>query len=191
MSRTGSLRWDVREPEFPMAGLPDSLDGLAYCPGTINLKPFHRFTDAEIADDWTVNVMGAVRAIRGALPLLKKGQLPSVVLFSSVAVQQGMAFHASVAMAKGAVEGLTRSLAAEFAPAIRVNALAPSITDTPLAARILSAPEKKTAAAERHPMKKIGSPADLAEMAAFLLSEKSAWITGQVIGVDGGLSTLR
>jgi len=191
-SRTeGTLLWDASQAEFSVSSLPDSLDALAYCPGTIQLKPFSRFTDAEMQDDWTVNVMGAVRVIRATLPLLKRGHLPSIVLFSTVAVQQGMPFHASVAMAKGAVEGLTRALAAELAPTVRVNALAPSITDTPLAERLLASPEKKAAAAERHPLKKIGQPHDLAEAAAFLMSEKSAWITGQVISVDGGLSRLR
>jgi NAD(P)-dependent dehydrogenase (short-subunit alcohol dehydrogenase family) len=191
-SRTteATIQWDAGT-DFPSAALPEKLDGLVYAPGTINLKPFHRFTDSEFLDDWQVNVMGAVRVIRAALPMLKKGTSPSIVLFSTVAVQQGMSFHASIAMAKGAIEGLARSLAAEQAPTIRVNAIAPSITDTPLAEKLLSTPEKKNAAAERHPLKKVGSAEDQAHLAAFLLSEHAGWLTGQVIGVDGGLSRLR
>lgn len=122
-------------------------------------------------------------------PLKKAGG--SVVLFSTVTVQQGMPFHASVASAKGAIEGLTRSLAAEWAPKIRVNCIAPSLTDTPLASRLLSTPEKKEAASNRHPMKRVGSADELGSIAAFLLSQKSSWVTGQIIGVDGGLSSLK
>mgnify|MGYP000155808720 CR=1 FL=1 len=122
---------------------------------------------------------------------LKKSNQASVVLFSTVAVQQGMPFHASVAAAKGAVEGLTRSLAAEWAPKIRVNCIAPSLTDTPLAGRLLATPEKKEAAGNRHPLKRVGTAEELGNIATFLLSENSSWITGQVIGVDGGLSALK
>lgn len=185
-----SLVWNAGDP-FPTEGLPEHLDGLVYAPGTINLKPFHRLTDSEFQEDWQVNVMGAVRVIRTVLPLLKKGISPSIVLFSTVAVQQGLPFHASIAMAKGAIEGLTRSLAAELAPTIRVNAIAPSITDTPLAEKLLGSPEKKNASAERHPLKKIGLPEDHAQLAEFLLSTRAGWITGQVFGVDGGLSRIR
>ena len=171
--------------------IPEALDGLVYCPGSINLKPFHRLTEADFLADFNINLIGAVKAIQAALPSLKKGKNPSIVLFSTVAVAQGMPFHASIAASKGAIEGLAKSLAAELAPVIRVNVIAPSLTNTPLASRILSSPEKIEAGANRHPLKKVGMPEDIASLAQFLLSEQAAWITGQIFGVDGGLSTLR
>ncbi|MCU0418100.1 MAG: SDR family oxidoreductase [Cyclobacteriaceae bacterium] len=180
----------VREDASALT-LPDALDGLAYCPGSINLKPFHRLTDQEFTDDFQLNVMGAVKAVRSLLPRLKAADTASVVFFSTVAVAQGMPFHASVAAAKGALEGLTKSLAAEWAPKIRVNCIAPSLTDTPLAARLLASDEKKKASAERHPLKRVGEAEDIANMAAFLLSDQARWISGQILGVDGGMSTLR
>jgi NAD(P)-dependent dehydrogenase (short-subunit alcohol dehydrogenase family) len=167
------------------------LDGVVYCPGSINLKPFHRITDQEFIEEFNLNVLGAVRVVRTVLPLLKNSSQSSIVFFSTIAVQQGMPFHASIATAKGALEGLTRSLAAEYAPKIRVNCIAPSLTNTPLASRLLSTDEKKKASDERHPLKRIGEPEDLANLAAFLLSPQSSWITGQVIHVDGGLSSIR
>lgn len=171
--------------------LPETLDGLVYCPGTINLKPIRGLKPNDFRQDFEVNVIGAVRLIQAALKALKAGHKPSIVLFSTVAVAQGMPFHASVAAAKGAVEGLGRSLAAELAPTIRVNVIAPSITQTPLAGRLLSTDEKIEASANRHPLKRIGLADDMAAAAAFLLSEDASWITGQVLGVDGGLSTLK
>ena len=171
--------------------IPEALDGLVYCPGSINLKPFHRLTEGDFLADFNINLIGAVKAIQAALPALKKGKNPSIVLFSTVAVAQGMSFHASIAASKGAIEGLAKSLAAELAPVIRVNVIAPSLTNTPLASRILSSPEKIEAGANRHPLKKVGMPEDIASLAQFLLSEQAAWITGQIFGVDGGLSTLR
>ena len=175
--------------DFPE--IPEAVNGLVYCPGTINLKPFHRLTDEDFWDDFNINLLGAVRVIRKFLPNLKEASDPSIVLFSTVAVQTGMGFHASVSAAKGAVEGLTRALAAEFAPKIRVNCIAPSLTDTPLAEKLLNTPEKREASAARHPLKKIGSADDIASMAEFLLSEKSGWITGQIFHVDGGMSSIR
>lgn len=177
--------------ESPVSGLPDIIHGLAYCPGSINLKMFRSLKPEEFLADFNINVMGAVRLLQQAQPALKAAGSASVVLFSTVAVQQGMAFHSSIAAAKGAVEGLTRSLAAEWAPAIRVNAIAPSLVDTPLSARILSSPEKADASAKRHPLQRIGQAADIAAMARFLLGSESTWITGQIIGVDGGMSALR
>ncbi len=172
--------------------LPDVLDGLAYCPGTINLKPFTRLTEDDFLTDFKVNVLGAVKTIQTSLGALKKSENASVLLFSTVAVQTGMGFHASIAASKGAIEGLTKSLAAEFANSkIRVNALAPSLTETPLAHNLISTPEKKEASDKRHPLGRIGSAEELAEAAYFLLSDKSTWITGQILGVDGGMSSVR
>lgn len=171
--------------------LPEALDGLIYFPGTINLKPFHRLTDEDFLDDFRINCLGAVSAIRQALPALKNASTASIVMFSTVAVAQGMAFHASIAAAKAAVEGLTRSLAAELAPKIRVNAIAPSLTDTPLASTLLGNDSKKEAAEKRHPLQAIGSPDDVAKIAAFLLSDSSSFITGQIHRPDGGLSSVR
>ncbi|MBL9154949.1 MAG: SDR family oxidoreductase [Verrucomicrobiales bacterium] len=181
----------VAEP-LSAAALPDRLDGLVYCPGTIELRPFSRLRDEDFQRDWEINFLGAVRLLRAALPALKKaGSGASVVLFSSVAAKIGLPFHASIAAAKGAVEALARSLAAELAPAIRVNVLAPSLTDTPLAAPLLSTPEKAEAARQRHPLRAIGDPNDLAAAVEFLLGAESVFLTGQVIAIDGGLSTLK
>ncbi len=167
------------------------IDGLAYLPGTIDLKPFNRYSDADLLRDLEVNYLGAARAIRNVLPNLKLSESASVVLFSTVAVQTGMPFHASIAGAKGAVEGLTRALAAELAPKIRVNCIAPSLTDTPLATKLLNTDQKKESAGERHPLKRHGKPADIAAAAAFLISDTSSWVTGQVIHVDGGIGYLK
>jgi NAD(P)-dependent dehydrogenase (short-subunit alcohol dehydrogenase family) len=182
---------DITKDELTLSQLPDSLDGIVYCPGSINLKPFQRITDQEFMEEFNLNVVGAIRVVRTVLPLLKNAQQSSIVFFSTIAVQQGMPFHASISTAKGALEGLTRSLAAEYAPKIRVNCIAPSLTNTPLASRLLSSEEKKKASDERHPLKRIGEPEDLAMLAAFLLSPKASWITGQVIHADGGLSSVR
>ena len=176
-------------PDFSF--LPDSLDGLVYCPGTVNLKPFARVKPEDFVTDFQLQLVGAVKVIQACLPKLKNSNHSSIVLFSTVAMQMGFNFHSLVASSKGAVEGLTRALAAEFAPKIRVNCIAPSITDTPLAGTLLNTDEKKEANAQRHPLKKIGKPEDLANLATFLLSEKSSWITGQVIHADGGMSSLK
>lgn len=196
IARTGNakasknIEYDVLalNPSFE---LPESIDGLVYCPGSINLKPFARLSEEDFINDYKINVLGAIKAIQYALPALKKGASPSIVLFSTVAVQTGMGFHASVASAKGAIEGLTKSLAAEFAPTIRVNCIAPSLTNTSMAEKLLNTPEKLEASNKRHPLAKIGQPQDIAQMACFLLSDKSAWITGQVIHIDGGMGDLK
>lgn len=186
------INHDILEDDFPTDFLPDSIDALVYCPGSINLKPFRSLSIEAFRDDFEINVIGAVKLIKAALKPMKKAENgASVVLFSTVAVQQGMAFHGSVASAKGAVEGLTRSLASELSPKIRVNCIAPSLTNTPLVAHILSTPERIEASNNRHPLKRIGEAEDIAKAATFLISDDSSWITGQVIGVDGGLSTLR
>ncbi|QQL45280.1 SDR family NAD(P)-dependent oxidoreductase [Sulfuriroseicoccus oceanibius] len=171
--------------------VPDQLDGLVYAPGSITLKPFHRLTQDDMLDEFKLNALGAASAVQQCLPALKKSPAASVVLFSTVAVQTGLPFHASIAMAKGAVEGLTRSLAAELAPKIRVNAIAPSLTDTPLAENLVNSEAKRKASAERHPLAAIGNPEDVAALAKLLLSEESKFITGQVLHVDGGLGRLR
>lgn len=186
-----SFNYNVITDDLSLSDLPEQLHGLVYAPGTINLKPFHRLTDQDFIDDFQLNVLGAIRTIRSVLPILKNAQPSSILLFSTVAVQQGMAFHSSVAASKGAIEGLTRSLAAELAPWIRVNCVAPSLTNTPLANKLLSTDEKKKSAADRHPLKRTGEPDDIAALAAFLLSAEASWITGQVIAVDGGLSSVR
>jgi NAD(P)-dependent dehydrogenase (short-subunit alcohol dehydrogenase family) len=185
------IAWDATGGAFPRQHLPERLDGLVYCPGTIRLQPFERLSEQAFEEDWQINLMGAVRTLQAALPALKAAPAASVVLFSTVAVGTGMPMHASIAAAKGAVEGLTRSLAAELAPQIRVNAIAPSLTDTPLASGLLRSERQRAAAAERHPLQRVGRVDDLADAARFLLSEDSAWITGQVLSVDGGLGALR
>ncbi len=180
---------DVVKDSLPKIDEP--LTGLVYCPGSINLKPFASIKPHEFSQDYELNVLAAVRCLQHFQPNLKAAENPSVVLFSSVAVQTGFPYHAMVSASKGALEGLTRALAAEWAPHIRVNAIAPSITDTPLAGRLLREESKKEAAASRHPLKRIGKPDDIAQMALFLLSDKSSWITGQILHVDGGVSTIK
>ena len=189
-SNLESVHFDVMAEELNFDFIPDELDGLIYCPGAIKLLPFKRLKSEDILSDFQVQVAGAVSVIQNCWPALRNGVDPSRVLFSTVAVQSGFNFHTQVSMSKGAIEGLTKALAAELAPTLRVNAIAPGLTDTPLASKLLNTSEKKEANAQKHPMKRIGEPEDLANMAAFLLSEKSSWITGQIIHIDGGMSTL-
>ncbi|MEQ8561351.1 MAG: SDR family oxidoreductase, partial [Cytophagales bacterium] len=183
-----SQQWDANS-DSELEIIPDQLDGLIYCPGTINLKPFHRIKAEEFQEEMNINYFGAVKAIQQSLKVLKKSDQASIVLFSTVAVQNGMPFHASIASAKGAIEGLTRTLAAEFAPKIRVNAIAPSITDTPLAEKLLSNDDKRKASEDRHPLKKIGTVEDITNAIEYLLGEKSKWMTGQILHLDGGMSS--
>ena len=171
--------------------LPDELSGIIYCPGSINLRPFERIKPIDFESDYKLQVIGAIKIIQAVLPKLKKAENASIVLFSTVAVQSGFPFHTQVAASKGAIEGLTKALAAEYAPKIRVNCIAPSLTDTPLAANLLNSDQKKEANAARHPLKRIGTAEDIAHIAAFLLSEKASWITGQIMHVDGGMSSLK
>ncbi len=182
-------RVDIGEenPAFPVIDKP--IDGLIYCPGTINLKPFRAIKPEDYLNEWNINFLGAVKTIKHFLPQLQLGANPNIVLFSTVAVKMGMPFHASISAAKGAIEGLTRSLAAEFAPKIRVNAIAPSLTNTPLAEKLLNAETKIKAAEERHPLKKIGEPTDIAEAVMYLLNAN--WVTGQILSIDGGMSTIK
>jgi NAD(P)-dependent dehydrogenase (short-subunit alcohol dehydrogenase family) len=182
---------NVLDENITIDFLPESLTGVIYCPGSINLRPFERIKPADFANDYNLNVVGAVKTIQAVLPKLKLAENAAIILFSTVAVQTGLGFHTQVAASKGAIEGLTKALAAEFAPKIRVNCIAPSLTDTPLAASLLNTQQKKEANALRHPLKKVGSTADIANMATFLLSSKAGWITGQILHVDGGMSTLK
>lgn len=190
---TTHVQLDVTQPlGAALDALPDVLHGVVYCPGSIKLRPFERIPAEDFRADFELNVLGAVQVLQACMKRLKKANGASVVLFSTVAADTGMAFHASIATAKAAVEGLTRALAAEYAAAgIRVNAVAPSLTDTPLAAPLLSTPEKAEAGAKRHPLQRIGRAEDLAYMASFLLSDHSSFITGQTLSVDGGLGKLK
>lgn len=183
-------RFDA-QGDFPSDFLPGVLDGVVYCPGTIRLKAFPGLKADDFLQDWEVNVGGAIKVLQVAYRSLRKSEQASVVLFSSVAVGVGMPFHSAVGAIKGAIEGLGRSLAAEWAPKVRVNVIAPSLTDTSLAASLISTPERAAAAAKRHPLQRVGSTADIANMATFLLSDRSGWMTGQVLHVDGGLSALK
>ena len=171
--------------------MPDDLDGLVYCPGSINLKSFDRIKPEDFELDYKLQVTGLIKILQLVLPRLKKSANASVVLFSSVAVQTGFTFHSQVAASKGAIEGLTKALAAEFAPKIRVNCIAPSLTNTPLAASLINNEQKLEANSLRHPLKRIGHTKDIAHMALFLLSDKSSWITAQIMHVDGGISSLK
>ncbi len=174
------------------SGLPDVLHGLIYCAGTINLKPFNRLTLDNFTTDWQMNALGAVAAIQPNIPRLKKAAGAGVVLFSSVAANTGFSFHTSISMAKGALQGLAIALAAEYAASsIRFNVIAPSLTDTPLAQNLLSSDDKRDASAKRHPLGRFGEPSDIAAAATYLASDEAGWITGQVLGVDGGLGNLK
>lgn len=175
--------------EFPSISEP--INGLVYFPGTIILKPFNRLNESDFLSDYKINTLGAASFIQHYLANLKASQQASIVLISSVAVGLGLPFHSSISMAKGALEGLTRALAAEFAPNIRVNCIAPSLTNTPLGEKFINTPEKLEASQKRNPLKKIGEAVDLANAIEFLISEKSSWITGQVLSVDGGMKHLK
>lgn len=184
---------DVRNDEMDSATLPEHIDGFVYCPGTVNLRSFRALKPADFVTDFDLNVVGAVRSLKSCLPKMKSDDpknVASVVLFSTVAVQTGMRNHASVAASKGAIEGLTRSLAAELSPSIRVNCIAPALTETDLTERFFSSDEKKDQMASKYPLGRTGTKNDSANLAEFLLSDDSSWMTGQVIGLDGGMSSL-
>jgi 3-oxoacyl-[acyl-carrier protein] reductase len=185
------ISYDVMNDALDISSLPEQLDGFVYCPGSINLRPFRGLKPQTFQDDFNLNVIGAVKSIQSVLPLLQKSPQASLVFYSTVAVSTGMPFHASVASAKGAIEGLTRSLAAEYAPKFRVNCIAPSLTDTPLADKFLNNEAKLEKAQERHPLKQVGTAKNIAQMTAFLLGEESQWMTGQILHVDGGIGDLK
>ena len=182
---------DVTKTIDDLPNIEGEINGIVYCPGTINLKPMKILKIEDFQNDFEINVLGAVKVINKYFANLKSSENASIVLFSTVAVQTGMQYHASIASAKGAVEGLARSLAAEFAPSIRVNCIAPSITNTPLADKLLNNDTKLKASEDRHPLKRIGNANEIAELASFLLSENSGFITGQIIKADGGISSIK
>ena len=168
-----------------------ALDAIVYCPGSINLKPISRLSLEDFREDFEINVIGAVKAIQKYLEVLKKGQYPSVLLFSTVASKLGMPYHASIATAKSGVEGLVKSLGAELASTIRINAIAPTVTDTELASKLLRNEKMIENIKERHPLKKFLDPKEVAGMAEFLLSEKASSISGQIFEMDYGIVTFK
>jgi 3-oxoacyl-[acyl-carrier protein] reductase len=184
------IKFDALNDEFDNSLIPDEIHGFVYLPGSINLRPFKGLSVEAFKQDLEINLISLIKVLKTVMPKLIAADNSSIVLMSTVAVQRGMPFHSSVSASKGAIEGLTKSLAAEYAPKIRVNAVAPSIVDTPLANRFLNNDLKIEKSAQKHPMKRVGNSADIAETINFLLSEKSSWMTGQIIGVDGGTSTL-
>ena len=184
------IPFDVITDTLDTTKLPEIIDGLVYCPGSINLRPFRALKIEAFENDLQINFIGAVKVIQVLLPNLTASKQSSIVLFSSVAASMGMPFHTSISAAKGAIEGFAKALAAEYAPKIRVNVIAPSLTDTPLADKFLNNEEKKVTSALRHPLKRFGTANDIAQMANFLISDNSSWISGQIHHVDGGMSTL-
>jgi len=184
------LKFDVTKDNIEDLELPETIDGLVYCPGSINLKPFKMLKPEAFVEELQLNFISLVKVVQGLLPKLKNSDQASLVFFSTVAVKVGMPFHTSVAAAKGAIEGFAKALAAEYTPSFRVNVIAPSLTNTELAAKLLSNEDKIKKMNERHPLKRVGEAIDIANMVTFLLSEKSSWMTGQIIGMDGGMSTL-
>ena len=185
------LTWDAAGDEISGNQLPDRIDGLVYCPGTLNLRQFSRLKPQAFRDDFEINVIGAVRTIQAALGGLQAAERASIVLFSTVAVGQGMPAHASIAASKGAVEGLTRSLAADLSPGIRVNCIAPALTHSALTERFFRDEERAKALGEKYALGRTGTTADIAAAACLLLSDEGSWITGQVLGIDGGMSSVR
>ena len=184
------LKFDVLNDELDLEKIPETLDGFVYFPGSINLRPFRGLKISTFEEDLNINFLSMVKTLQKVLNNLKQSDNSSVVLYSTVAVKVGMPFHTSVSASKGAIEGFAKSLAAELSPNIRVNVIAPSLTDTPLAIRFLNNDLKKEKVGERHPLKRHGQARDIANSTSFLLSDKSSWVTGQVLGVDGGMSTL-
>jgi 3-oxoacyl-[acyl-carrier protein] reductase len=183
--------FDAMKDDVSPGLLPEVIHGLAYCPGSLNLKPFSRMKLEEFRDDFELHVIGAIRVLQAAVPALKAATYSSVLLFSTVAVQQGIPSHTSISTAKGAVEGLVRSLAADLSPQIRVNCIAPALTQTALTSRFFTDPDRAKTYGEKYALARTGTVDDLASFAHFLLGPASSWMTGQVIGVDGGMSVVR
>ncbi len=188
--KANHILFDATTDTIDTSQLPSVIDGLVYCPGSINLRPFKGLKPEAFETDLQINFLSLVKVIQSVLPNLLASEQASIVAFSSVAATMGMPFHTSVAASKGAIEGFAKALAAEYAPKIRINVIAPSLTDTPLADKFLNNETKQEKSAERHPLKRFGKPEDSAQMATFLLSDKSSWISGQIFHVDGGMSTL-
>ncbi len=185
------IKYDVLEDELDPELLPNQIDGFVYCPGTINLRPFRSLKLETFRSDLELNLIGAIKTLQIILTRLQQSPSSSIIFYSTVAVKTGMPFHSSVSSSKSALEGLTKSLAAEFAPKIRVNCIAPSIVNTPLANKFLNTEDKIEKAAARHPLNKIGTAKEIAQLTEYLLDEKSKWITGQVINIDGGISSVK
>jgi len=185
------ITYDATQDDLDTSLLPEILHGFVYCPGSINLRPFKGLKLDAFQSDFEINLLGAVRSLKSVLNQLSASGNASVVFFSTVAVQTGMPFHSSVAASKGAIEGLTRSLAAEFAPKIRVNAIAPSLVDTPMASKFLNNEVKIEKANERHPLGRVGNAKEMAQASAFLLGEESSWMTGKILQLDGGIGNLK
>lgn len=182
------IPFDTLTEDISDKNIPKKLDGFVYCPGSINLKPFKSLGIDTIQNDMEINFIALAKTVRSIIDRMNKGG--SMLFFSTVAVGRGMPFHTSVAAAKGAIEGFARALAAEYAPKLRVNVIAPSLVDTPLSERLLGSEKKQAMMDRRHPLKRVGTARDIAKMGVFLLEDDSSWITGQVIGVDGGMSSL-
>lgn len=193
-NKSGNINYqylNVLDENIVLNFLPEQLHGFVYCPGSINLKPFARIQPASFILDFTLQVLGAIKVLQYVLPNLKNAENASIIFYSTVAVQTGLNFHTQVSTSKGAIEGLTKALAAELVPKIRVNCVAPSLTNTALATSLLNTAQKLENNNQKHPLKRIGTTADIANMSEFLLSDKSGWITGQIIHVDGGMSTIK
>ena len=186
------IKYDsVNDLEIDTSILPEKIDGFVYCPGSINLRPFNTLKIESFLEDYKINFLGAIKSLKIILPLMQKSDNSSIVFFSTVAVSTGMPFHSSISSSKGAIEGLTRSLAAEFAPNIRVNSIAPSIVKTNLSEKFLNSDLKIEKASERHPLGRIGKVEEISKLVAYLLSDDSSWVTGQVINIDGGIGSIR
>lgn len=189
LTNVNHLPFDALTDQLDLSKLPEELHGFVYCPGSINLKPFKMLGINDFEEDMQLNFIGLVKVVKEIMPRMATGS--SMVFFSTVAVGTGMPYHTSVASSKGAIEGFTKALAAEYAPRVRVNVIAPSLVDTPLASRLLNNDKKRELMAERHPLKRVGKAEDIADAAAYLLSNRSSWMTGQIFPLDGGISSLK